>query len=348
MLDRIQVKQLTGALIVVTFLVIALGGVVRIYDAGESCPDWPTCFGTWGFDISEAEQGAWYEANPDEIDSRGAGHRYTTFQIFTEWAHRLLAGVVLGPLVLLNWLLVRREEELGSEVKLASSVAVALIVWQGAVGWLTVRMDNEHWSVALHLGSALAFMLSLIWLWLATARDLGEQPEWATFDPVLAARWRNRLAWISAATLFTLFSGAFVSTTAGANTSCGVNGLYDSWPLCHGEFLPSIHDWVMQSQVIHRWLVVAVEVALLAASYIIWKEIGEGQSGSTLCKLIWGATGLYLVNIGIGASYILSWDMTDGYLEYLSLVHLMLASLTFLVLATAWLGSTIALNERGS
>lgn len=348
MLDRIQVKQLTGALIVVTFLVIALGGVVRIYDAGESCPDWPTCFGTWGFDISEAEQGAWYEANPDEIDSQGAGHRYTTFQIFTEWAHRLLAGVVLGPLVLLNWLLVRREEELGSEAKLASSVAVALIVWQGAVGWLTVRMDNEHWSVALHLGSALAFMLSLIWLWLATARDLGEQPEWATFDPVLAARWRNRLAWISAATLFTLFSGAFVSTTAGANTSCGVNGLYDSWPLCQGEFLPSIHDWVMQSQVIHRWLVVAVEVALLAASYIIWKEIGEGQSGSTLCKLIWGATGLYLVNIGIGASYILSWDMTDGYLEYLSLVHLMLASLTFLVLATAWLGSTIALNERGS
>ena len=347
MLDRIQVKQLTSALIVVTFLVIALGGVVRIYDAGESCPDWPTCFGTWGFDISEAEQGAWYEANPDEIDSRGAGHRYTTFQIFTEWAHRLLAGVVLGPLVLLNWLLVRREEELGSEVKLASSVAVALIVWQGAVGWLTVRMDNEHWSVALHLGSALAFMLSLIWLWLAAARDLGEQPEWATFDPVLAARWRNRLAWISAATLFTLFSGAFVSTTAGANTSCGVNGLYDSWPLCHGEFLPSIHDWVMQSQVIHRWLVVAVEVALLAASYIIWKEEG-GQCGSTLCKLIWGATGLYLVNIGIGASYILSWDMTDGYLEYLSLVHLMLASLTFLVLATAWLGSTIALNERGS
>ena len=348
MLDRIQVKQLTGALIVVTFLVIALGGVVRIYDAGESCPDWPTCFGTWGFDISEAEQAAWYEANPDEVDSRGAGHRYTTFQIFTEWAHRLLAGVVLGPLVLLNWLLVRREEELGSQAKLASSVAVALIVWQGAVGWLTVRMDNEHWSVALHLGSALAFMLSLIWLWLAAARDRGEQPEWATFDPVLAARWRNRLAWISAATLFTLFSGAFVSTTAGANTSCGVNGLYDSWPLCQGEFLPSIHDWVMQSQVIHRWLVVAVEVALLAASYIIWKEEEGGQCGSTLCKLIWGATGLYLVNIGIGASYILSWDMTDGYLEYLSLVHLMLASLTFLVLATAWLGSMIALNERGS
>ena len=45
MLDGIHARQLTGALVVVTFLVIALGGVVRIYDAGESCPDWPTCFG---------------------------------------------------------------------------------------------------------------------------------------------------------------------------------------------------------------------------------------------------------------------------------------------------------------
>ena len=95
MLDGMQVKHLTGALIVITFLVIALGGVVRIYDAGESCPDWPTCFGTWGFDVSEAEQAVWYEAHPDEVDSRGADHRYTTFKIFTEWAHRLLAGVVL-------------------------------------------------------------------------------------------------------------------------------------------------------------------------------------------------------------------------------------------------------------
>ena len=335
----IQVKQLTSALVIVTFLVIALGGVIRIYDAGESCPDWPTCFGTLGFDVSEDEQGAWYEANPEEIDSRGEGHRYTTFQIFTEWAHRLLAGVILGPLVLLSWLLVRREEGLGTEVQLASSVAVALIVWQGAVGWLTVRMDNEHWSVALHLGSALAFMLSLIWLWLAISRNRREIPYWVSFEPV-NDKWSNRLLGLSAAVLFTLFSGAFVSTTGGANTGCGVGGLYDSWPLCSGELLPSIHDWVLQSQVIHRWLVVAVEVALLMASWAIWKEFG---SDSILCKWIWGSAALYLVNIGIGASYILSWDISDGYTEYLSLIHLLVASLSFIVLSTAWMGTTVSL-----
>ena len=60
MLEGIQVKRLTGALVAVTFLVIALGGVIRVYDAGESCPDWPTCFGTLGFDVSETERSrAW-------------------------------------------------------------------------------------------------------------------------------------------------------------------------------------------------------------------------------------------------------------------------------------------------
>ena len=72
-LSAIDCRRLTAGLVVITFVVIALGGVIRIYDAGESCPDWPTCFGTLGFDVSEAEQEAWYEANPDEIDSRGAG-----------------------------------------------------------------------------------------------------------------------------------------------------------------------------------------------------------------------------------------------------------------------------------
>ncbi|HIN04123.1 MAG TPA: hypothetical protein EYM66_03600, partial [Candidatus Poseidoniales archaeon] len=78
MLDRISARNLTAGLVVLTFLVITLGGVVRIYDAGESCPDWPACFGDWSFDVSAEEQEAWWDAHPDEIDSRGAEHRYTT------------------------------------------------------------------------------------------------------------------------------------------------------------------------------------------------------------------------------------------------------------------------------
>ena len=88
----------------IAFLIITTGGWIRINDAGESCPDWPTCFGTWGFDVSADDQEEWWNENPDEIDSRGGTHRYTTYQIFTEWAHRALVGVI-GILVAYSCLL---------------------------------------------------------------------------------------------------------------------------------------------------------------------------------------------------------------------------------------------------
>ena len=139
--ERVDISKLTAAIIGLTIIVIAAGGVIRIYDAGESCPDWPTCFGTWGFDVSEEDQQEWFGENPDETDSRGSWHTYTSFQIFTEWIHRLLAGTILGPLVLLNWWIIKKDEELVGEVELASLVSVILIIWQGFLGYVTVSMD---------------------------------------------------------------------------------------------------------------------------------------------------------------------------------------------------------------
>ena len=341
MLDRISTRRLTAGLIAVTFLVIAIGGVIRIYDAGESCPDWPTCFGSWSFDVNPDEQEIWWDENPDEIDSRGEHHRYTTFQIFTEWVHRLIAGTILGPLVLLNWFLVRRDDESNTATKMVANVSVALIVWQGLIGWFTVEMDNEHWSVALHLASALAFELSLIWLWLCISRDTNETPKWIEFDPVLATRWKNRIAWLGFGSFIALFAGVFVATTGGANTGCGVNGFAESWPLCHGKLFDTIENLEDQSQIIHRWIVAIVEIALLAAAWLIMKEQKQHQHGQILRNWIWTATGLFLLNVVVGAFYIFSWTADSGFEEWLSLLHLLLASLTFLVLATVWLSTSV-------
>ena len=75
--QRIDGSQVVSALTTLPFaiaimamLIITVGGTIRIYDAGESCPDWPKCFGTWGFDISEEDQGEWY-GETEEYDSRG-------------------------------------------------------------------------------------------------------------------------------------------------------------------------------------------------------------------------------------------------------------------------------------
>ena len=317
-------------------IVIGLGGLIRIYDAGESCPDWPLCFGTLGFDISEEDQESWYIENPDEVDSRGSGHRYTTFQIFTEWFHRVLAGLVLGPLVILNWYMLKGGER---EVRFASTLTVVLIVWQGAIGWLTVEMDNLHWSVALHLSSALAFTMSMFWLWLTLTRAEDGLPNWLKFDYSISKKWKVRVGLLSVGAFVSIFSGTFVSTTPGANFGCGVDGLPDSWPLCGGKIVDSVDDVVAQSQIIHRWFVGLMLIALISASYSISNE----QSGNNVLRnWIWASTFLFFANTSIGAIYVISWDLEEGFFEFLSLVHLMMASLTFVTMAISWIGCSIA------
>ena len=347
---RVSVEKLTAVIIGITILVIAAGGVIRIYDAGESCPDWPTCFGTWGFDISEEDQKEWFDENPSEIDSRGSSHTYTSFQIFTEWIHRLLAGALLGPLVILNWLLIRKDEELTNEVKLASMISVLLIGWQGFLGYVTVRLDNLHWSVALHLASALLFLMSLVWIWLTAVRDKDEIPSWIEFDPILAKRWTKRIAILSFGTFLTLFLGVFVSTTPGANQGCGISGFPGSWPLCNDSIYQKVVDFEAQSQIIHRFLVSIVGAILIITCYIIWKENNEGEYGTLLCKWIWMSSGLYFINIALGGLYVLSAKLENFeivYFELLSLIHLLIASLVFIMITSILLTiKVITLNEK--
>jgi hypothetical protein len=205
-------------------------------------------------------------------------------------------------------------------------------------------MDNLHWSVALHLSSALAFTISMFWLWLTITRAEGGVPGWLDIGHEISSRWRNRVTWLSIGAFISIFSGTFVSTTPGANLGCGVDGMPDSWPLCGGNLVDSVEDIVLQSQMIHRWLVGVMLIAMSSASYLIWKE-SEEDSGHILRNWIWASTGLFVTNASIGAIYVISWDMEEGFFELLSLVHLMLASLTFLAMATAWIGCAITAEE---
>jgi heme A synthase len=170
------------------------------------------------------------------------------------------------------------------------------------------------------------------------------------FDPILARKWKNRIALLSLGTFIALFLGVFVSTTPGANQGCGVLGFPNSWPLCNSAVIENITDYEAQSQIIHRFVVSIVGLILLFTSYIIWKESKEDEYGSLICKWIWFATILYFFNMGLGGLYVLSAKIEGfeiTYFELLSLIHLMIASLTFMIIATLLLAiNVVTLYEK--
>ena len=98
---------------------------------------------------------------------------------------------------------------------------------------------------------------------------------------------------------------------------------------------------------IHRWFVATIGALLIAASYVSWNESQDSESSICARNWIWLATIAFISNSLIGATYILSWDIEEnGFTEFLSLIHLILASLVFLVLSTAWLGSKTKMWEE--
>ena len=154
-------------LIAMAASIIVVGGTIRIHDAGESCPDWPQCFGTWGFMVDESEQAAYWEANPDQIDSRGADHRYTIFEIFVEWFHRMLVGIIAIPILINAVAAHRLKSEYGTGLRNLAVVSGVLLVVQAIAGAVTVFFDNADWTVAMHLSLASIFISLLVWQYIA-------------------------------------------------------------------------------------------------------------------------------------------------------------------------------------
>lgn len=315
-----RLHHLPLALFVITMLAVSLGGAVRIHEAGESCPDWPQCFGTWGFDISEEDQGIWYNET-GEFDSDGSGKRYSTGEIFLEWAHRFVTGMILGPLCILQWYFTFKRRERIPSVHKASVVALILVIAQGAMGMITVRYDNIHWSVAAHLALAMALALSLLWAWVRWMAAEDALPNWMKLERKHAIRLRPRLYDLTLSILAVLILGAFVSSSEGQNGACSV-GTFDAWPLCNGSIFGSLMD---NMQYVHRIAVVFI------GGWLLWNL--RGMERGTVRKLLHSCIGIYVLNLLLGGAYILT--ANPDFIKTLSLVHLLLGSASILCVGFA-------------
>ena len=318
-------------------LIVITGGYVRIHDSGESCPDWPTCFGKIHPFSSEEEQTKWWDENSDEIDSRGENKRYSIFEIFIEWLHRLIVGIT-GFVVIANLYFVHKSRKsLGIDTQFSSYLVAILLFLQALVGAITVKYDNVDWSVSLHLFLAMVFITSLLLHWLLWARASKILSE--KFIPSLNyAKSNIRIYGImSFSVLILLMIGAWLSSAAGGTYNVGCNiGFYEGWPLCHSKVIPNLSITPIFVQMIHRFAVIIVAGILIYGYLTMNKTKSEHPSDKIIDKFVNSGIILFFVNSLIGGLYIIT-AKPDGFIEMLSLLHLLVGAASFLCIVYALL-----------
>ena len=144
--SRFAFHHLASVTLLGTYVLMLLGAYTSAIGAGLSCPDWPTCYGTW---IPFLQ--------PEIV----ANSPYSAWQIFAEWAHRGLAMIV-GVLILLTTLLAWKTQRQHRIVVWSATLALGLLPVQVVLGGLTVTELLQPVIVTTHLGMAVLIVLSLM------------------------------------------------------------------------------------------------------------------------------------------------------------------------------------------
>jgi heme a synthase len=139
-------RRLADLTALVTFLLIVVGGIVRVSQSGLGCG--PGGSGTKG----------WPLCGGQVIPLVGDENRVI------EFSHRFLASVVVVLIALLCWRAYKYLREGNGWAFRGSLIAGVLVLVQAGLGGLTVEHGLAEELVAAHLGAAMLLLGLLLWL----------------------------------------------------------------------------------------------------------------------------------------------------------------------------------------
>jgi heme A synthase len=282
-------KRLVLATAIATFVLIIVGGVVRVSDSGLGCGPAGSGFHGWPF------------CNGDVVPG-------VNLHSIVEYTHRAVAGIVtilIVSIVVQAW---RRHREF----LMPAIGLLGLVLAQAALGGATVEDNLEEAYVAAHLCLAMLLLGGLIWLYRAasgaTVTDGGP-------------RIRVRGIAASVAVLCTIVAGGYMAGTQnygradyqlgdGAHHACG-----KQFPTCNGEFMPFGKARLVDIHLTHRAFM------YLAAILVISLVVVALRRG-VVTRWAWGLAALLAAQILVGALNV--W--LDEY-ELLIVLHLALGTL---------------------
>ncbi len=151
------------ATLILSFLVIIAGGVVRTTQSGMGCPDWPKCFGRWIPPVNADQLPPDFEKylRKQDID-----HKFNVWHTWIEYINRLL-GALLGLFAVVQVaLLFRKRRQLRRSWQLALGF-LGVVVATGLFGAIVVKLNLAHVSISVHLFFALLLLWVQTALWLS-------------------------------------------------------------------------------------------------------------------------------------------------------------------------------------
>mgnify|MGYP001300555254 CR=1 FL=1 len=184
---------------VLIFLLITLGGIVRVTDSGLACPDWPLCHGKF--------------IPPKDLS------------IYIEYSHRLTATVVSVMLFITTVVIWVRHRYLQT-VKTLLLISLGLLTLQIALGAITVIKELPPHVVTAHLAIAELIFASVILalVWTKSYRTILISPDQKKIVSLVLLGILG--------TYIVILSGSYI-VGDGSGPSC------PSWPLCDGGLFPS-------------------------------------------------------------------------------------------------------------
>jgi cytochrome c oxidase assembly protein subunit 15 len=212
------IKSVKISLILV-YLVIAAGSIVRMTGSGMGCPDWPKCFGYW-IPPTERSQLDWkpdhqyfegqviilneelrvankHFSSSDTFDDDNWGfytkHDYALFNPYHTWIEYLnrLLGALAGLTVLIMTILSFWNRKKNISHPFVSFLILLGMGFQAWLGKTVVDSNLAPYRISLHMGMALLILLGLIFLLFTSQKKVFSIPAstnmkvWAWFAVLL-------------------------------------------------------------------------------------------------------------------------------------------------------------------
>ena len=307
-------RRLALAGVLLGLAVVVFGAYVRLTYAGLGCPDWPGCFG---------------HVTPIGAQEANAGTLDTPLHLGKAWREMIhrYAATTLGVIILAIAVLSVRWRRERLPHGLARSL-LALVLFQGLLGVLTVTWKVKPLVVTAHLVFGLT-TVSLLWLlWLALGRLRVPQPA-----PVVTAvtvaipaplRWARR-----AAVLAVIVLGMQILLGGWTSTNYAAVGCPD-FPTCQQQWWPpadfregfvlwrglgtnyegGVLDYPARIAIhlTHRLGAIVVTLALLSALLLAWRA-GAGNTVRRAALAVGAALllqlciGIFMVRFGFPLSW---------------------------------------------